>query len=114
MEEVAVTSVPAATEPKSAGDIVGRMTPNGMNSPMRSTCLTRPLSSQLPTPAAHSAHTARPTLRDAPTLVLLSSRCCRAGSSRKHLRVSARKKMKLGRSRGGGPRGASRVACSTP
>ena len=44
MEEVAVTSVPAATEPKSAGDIVGRITPKGMNSPIRSTCLTRELS----------------------------------------------------------------------
>jgi len=38
VEEVAVTRVPAATEPKSAGDIVGRITPNGMNSPTSKTC----------------------------------------------------------------------------
>lgn len=38
VEEVAVTRVPAATDPKSAGDMVGRITPKGMNSPIKSTC----------------------------------------------------------------------------
>jgi len=37
VEEVAVTIVPANTEPNNAGEMVGKITPKGMNSPMSST-----------------------------------------------------------------------------
>ena len=37
VDDVAVTSVPASTEPNKAGDMVGRITPKGINSPINKT-----------------------------------------------------------------------------